>query len=122
MSRGRFVAALVFAGLSTAGLLVAAPNGKPGPTAEETAARDAIRAMVRSAAGATSRPADPDSGAAQSAVDRWLAANGDSIRGVAPGPLKDLPWGVCTERPAAGDAPVRLYLHVFDWHASGSVI
>src|SRR4051812_7968983 len=113
MSRGRFVAALVLAGLSTAGLLVAAPNGKPGPTAEETAARDTIRAMVRSAAGATSRPADSDSdsGAAQPAVDRWLAANGDSVRGVAPGPLKDLPWGVCTARPVAGDAPARLYLH-----------
>src|SRR4051794_30446852 len=122
MSRGRFVAALVLAGLSTAGLVVAAPNVKPGPTAEATAVRDAIRAMARSAAGATSRPADPVPGAAQPAIDRWLAANGDGVRGVAPGPLKDLPWGVCTARPAAGDAPARLYLHVFDWHASSKVI
>src|SRR3954470_5259723 len=102
MSRGRFVAALVLAGLSTAGLLVAAPNVKPGPTAEATAVRDAIRAVARSAGRATRRPAggppagrggrgapaDPVPGAAQPAVERWLAANGGSVRGVAPGPLK----------------------------------
>jgi alpha-L-fucosidase len=122
MSRGRFVAALILAGLSSTGIVFAAPATQPGAAAPETSARDAIRAMARSAAGATSRPADPDAGAMQSGVDRWLAANGDSVHGVAPGPLKDLPWGVCTSRPSAGAAPVRLYLHVFDWHASGQAI
>src|SRR5437763_1135797 len=47
MSRGRFVAALVLAGLSTAGLPVAAPNAKPGPPAHadlpvSTTGRDTI--------------------------------------------------------------------------------
>jgi alpha-L-fucosidase len=103
-------------------MLIAAPATEPAGGAARNAGRDSIRAIASSAAGATSRPADPEPGAVPAEVVRWLAANRESVRDVAPGPLKDLPWGVCTSRPAAGDAPSRLYLHVFDWHASGSVI
>jgi hypothetical protein len=51
-----------------------------------------------------------------------LRVNGDSVRGVRPAPLPEQPWGFCTCRPAADAQPPRLYLHVFDWHASGRVI
>src|SRR5438874_2290445 len=32
------------------------------------------------------------------------------------------PWELISRRPAGGGAPDTLYLHVFDWHASGKVV
>jgi alpha-L-fucosidase len=122
MARWRLAMALLLVGLGTLGELAAEPVTGPAGTSARDAGRDTIRAIARSAAGATSRPADSDPGAAPAEVVRWLAANRESVRDVTPGPLKDLPWGVCTSRPAAEGAPTRLYLHVFDWHASGNVI
>ena len=64
-----------------------------------------------------------EAGAGKSpAVERWLAANGESVRGVKPSPLPDQPWGFCTFRPAEGGREAKLYLHVFDWHASGQLV
>src|SRR5690242_2056203 len=122
MAPWRFVAALLMVAASTLELLAAAPATEPADRAARDSSREAIRAIARTAAGATSRPAESDPASVAHAVTQWVTANHESVRDVAPGPLKDLPWGVCTSRPAAGDAPAKLYLHVFDWHASGDVI
>lgn len=42
-------------------------------------------------------------------VGKWLAVNGSAIYGTSAGPLKQLPWGRCTQKPG------KLYLHVFSW-------
>ncbi|HTY35750.1 MAG TPA: alpha-L-fucosidase [Bacteroidota bacterium] len=61
----------------------------------------------------------------QPAVDRlgelgkWMKINGDAIYGTSASPFKTLAWGRCTQRKI--DGGVRLYLHVFDWPANGTL-
>ena len=88
------------------------------------AAADAVRARVIAAARAESpRPAPPAGAAGRAALDGWLERNRESVENVRRGPLNELPWGVSTYRPAAGDGlPPRLYLHVFTWHAGGKLV
>ena len=38
---------------------------------------------------------------------------------IAPGPMKELPWGYCTYRAGAAGTPTKVYLHVSQWHAGG---
>src|SRR5687768_13237504 len=38
---------------------------------------------------------------------------------LAPGAVKEQPWGHCTCRAGAPGAPTQLYLHVSRWHAGG---
>jgi alpha-L-fucosidase len=49
------------------------------------------------------------------AMGQWLKVNGDSIYGASPSVFKKLPWGRCTTKPG------RLFLHVFDWPATGKL-
>ena len=95
--------------------------GTADPPAPERSAREQVRALVQAAA--TGKPAAiPAAGATRDpAVERWLRANGEGVRDVKPSRLPYQPWGFCTYRPAA-DGEEKLYLHVFDWHASGKVI
>lgn len=48
-------------------------------------------------------------------IGRWLATNGEAIYGTRPGPLQGLGWARSTAKPG------RVYLHVFDWPAGGSI-
>jgi alpha-L-fucosidase len=49
-------------------------------------------------------------------VGKWIRENGESIYGTAPSPFpREIPWGACT---AKGN---RLYLHVFERPADGSL-
>jgi alpha-L-fucosidase len=49
-------------------------------------------------------------------MGKWLKKNGESIYGTSPGPLAKAPaWGRVTQKPG------KLYLHVFDWPASGKL-
>jgi hypothetical protein len=52
----------------------------------------------------------------------WVTANREAVEGVGKSPLAATPWGAATARPAAAGKPAKLYLHVFEWHASGKVI
>lgn len=101
-------------------LLSLAPAPAVDVSTADRDARAAIRRLVVKAASGQQADAHVD-GSARAAVDRWIEANRASIRGVGPGPLTAQPWGHCTYRRAAGDKPATLYLHVFDWHASGKL-
>jgi alpha-L-fucosidase len=52
-------------------------------------------------------------------IGRWMAVNGESIRATSASPLKPPAWGRITQGTDAGNA--RLYLHVFDWPADGTL-
>ncbi|MGD0896796.1 MAG: alpha-L-fucosidase [Thermoguttaceae bacterium] len=54
-------------------------------------------------------------------VGRWMAANGEAIRGTEANSLGATPWGRCT-RKALEDGTTRLYLHVFTWPADGKLV
>jgi len=83
---------------------------------------DAVRARARAASRDEGEPEVRWTDAAQRReFDKWLARNRASVEGVKPGPLVDQPWGASTLRPGAAGDPGRLYLHVFDWHASGKL-
>ena len=101
-------------------LVVARTGLSAAPAESDRAAAQELRAIVKAAAGGKSDDSVPPRGGP--AVERWLRANGESVGGVQPSPLPDQPWGWCTYRPASGGQPGRLYLHVFDWHASGKTI
>ena len=54
------------------------------------------------------------------AIGRWMQVNGESIHGTKAGPQRVPAWGRCTQRTVENGV-TRLYLHVFDWPASGLV-
>lgn len=53
---------------------------------------------------------------------RWVKANRQSVEGTAAVALPASPWGAATVRAGNAGTPTKLYLHVFEWHASGRVI
>ncbi len=53
-------------------------------------------------------------------IGQWMNVNGESIHGTEASPFKNLAWGRCTRKTLPGGT--RLYLHVFDWPASGQLI
>jgi len=55
------------------------------------------------------------------AIGAWMAVNGDSIYGTTASAFEKLDWGRCTRKQLA-DGKTRLYLHVFDWPASGKLV
>jgi alpha-L-fucosidase len=48
-------------------------------------------------------------------IGAWIQTNGEAIYGTTTSPFAYLPWGRCTQK---GN---NLYLHVFDWPASGTL-
>ncbi|MFM7798528.1 MAG: alpha-L-fucosidase, partial [Planctomycetota bacterium] len=57
-------------------------------------------------------------------MGEWMRVNGESIRGTQASPFaKKLPWGRATMRSLKGEwrDVTRLYLHVFDWPADGTL-
>lgn len=57
-------------------------------------------------------------------MGEWMRVNGESIRGTQASPFtKKLPWGRATMRSLKGEwkDATRLYLHVFDWPADGTL-
>ncbi len=54
-----------------------------------------------------------------SAIGRWMRVNGESIYRTSASPFKQTPWGRCTR--AMTSSGTILYLHVFDWPASGKL-
>jgi len=49
------------------------------------------------------------------AMGAWLQVNGEAVYGTRPGPLQGLDWCRSTAKPG------KLYLHVFDWPAGGTL-
>ncbi|ULL15342.1 alpha-L-fucosidase [Paenibacillus sp. H1-7] len=49
-------------------------------------------------------------------VGRWMNTNGESVYGTTGSPIGKPQWGRCTAKGS------KLYLHVFDWPASGKLI
>jgi len=54
-------------------------------------------------------------------IGRWMKVHHESVYGTTASPFKSLGWGRCTQKPAPG-GKTRLYLHVFDWPADGSLL
>ncbi len=54
-------------------------------------------------------------------IGAWMEVHGESIYGTQASPFKSLPWGRCTQKRLEGDV-TRLYLHVFDWPAGGTLV
>lgn len=54
-------------------------------------------------------------------IGKWMDVNGESIYGTVGSPFKQLAWGRCTQKQMEG-GNTRLYLHVFDWPTSGSLV
>jgi alpha-L-fucosidase len=55
------------------------------------------------------------------ATGSWLERNGAAIYGSQASPFPALPWGRCTQKPSS-DGTTRLFLHVFDWPADGTLV
>jgi alpha-L-fucosidase len=56
------------------------------------------------------------------AIGTWMKVNGDAIHGTTASPFPKAPdWGRCTSRKLP-DGNTRLYLHVFNWPANGSLV
>jgi len=54
-------------------------------------------------------------------IGAWMGVNGEAIHGTRAGPFDDLPaWGRVTQKALPG-GKTRLYLHVFDWPADGTL-
>ncbi|MBM3310627.1 MAG: hypothetical protein FJY80_03865 [Candidatus Aminicenantes bacterium] len=53
-------------------------------------------------------------------IGRWMKTNGEAIYATQASPFKALSWGRCTQKQVQGG--VRLYLHVFDWPADGTLV
>jgi alpha-L-fucosidase len=54
------------------------------------------------------------------AIGHWMEVNAESVRGTQASPFLKLTWGRCTQKRLPGGV-ARLYLHVFDWPASGRI-
>ena len=52
-------------------------------------------------------------------IGNWMRVNSEAIYGTHASPFKQLAWGRCTQKSIEGGT--RLYLHVFDWPANGSL-
>ena len=89
-----------------------------------TAAPDQVHSALRAIASGT--PADEAAKSldapSRRLLDDWLTRNAQCLHNVKLSPLKDLPWGTSTLHPVTASEPSRLYLLVFDWHASGNLI
>ena len=86
---------------------------------------DDVREIFTAAAeGVWSPRLRPKDEAQRAAYERWLAVNRESVEDTRPvlESLPTQPWGICTLRSGKGKDPVRLYLHVFDWHTSGKIV
>ena len=55
------------------------------------------------------------------AIGAWLKSNGEAIYATQASPFEKLDWGRCTQKKLGAHA-TRLYLHVFDWPASGQLV
>jgi alpha-L-fucosidase len=55
------------------------------------------------------------------AIGRWMSKYGASIYGTEASPFAKLPWGRATRKALPGNI-TRLYLHVFDWPADGTLV
>ena len=53
-------------------------------------------------------------------MGRWMKVNGESIYNTVASPFPNLTWGRCTAKYVGDDT--RLYLHVFDWPADGTLV
>ncbi|HMH24792.1 MAG TPA: alpha-L-fucosidase [Puia sp.] len=53
-------------------------------------------------------------------IGAWMKVNSESIYGTVASPFERLPWGRCTSR-VEPDGNTTLYLHVYDWPASGEL-
>lgn len=52
-------------------------------------------------------------------VGAWMKTNGESVYGTSASPFERTPWGRCTMARAKNGT--RLFLHVFDWPANGTL-
>jgi alpha-L-fucosidase len=55
------------------------------------------------------------------AIGRWMSKYGASIYGTEASPFAKVPWGRATRKALPGNI-TRLYLHVFDWPADGTLV
>jgi len=55
------------------------------------------------------------------AVGRWMKTNGEAIWATQASPVGKPDWGRCTRKDLGGGR-TRLYLHVFDWPADGTLV
>jgi len=53
-------------------------------------------------------------------IGNWMKINGESIYGTQASPFINLEWGRCTKKNIENNT--RLYLHVFNWPASGKLV
>jgi alpha-L-fucosidase len=53
-------------------------------------------------------------------VGSWMNANGEAIYQTKASPFRSLDFGKCTRKEISGG--VRLYLHIFDWPETGSIL
>jgi hypothetical protein len=112
--------------------LAGGPATSPvGQHAEVAAARAEVLALIKRVGSNDNReaverlnPTQRDADERARLLRQWALVNGQSVTHVTPGPLTDLPWGYCTHglKPVGKSTDSLVYLHVFDWHASGKLV
>jgi hypothetical protein len=116
--------AVVAALVAALAVLLAEPPADSAPTRATPQVRRADDPDVRALLGFVREVCDPGApkvGYLPDAASLWLKRHGDALRGIRFAPLADQPWGVAAIQARDG-APPRIYLFVFDWHASGKVV